>query len=419
MRAFPIRCVKAVALGLAAFLPSTGVLAADNVHYTDVATVLPVPLSPMDRFAWSVDIDGDVLVATRVDFTPDDGVDSSGVYVYRRNIGTGDWIFESQLRPRDTLPVNLNPVVAAISGDFVVIGTPAGGAGQEGRAYLWGRDPTSGRWNQVRVLQSSRPAANNGFGAAVAIDRNTLVVGSSGEIVGDDRIGAAHVFQRGSTGWRHARRIVAPSGATPVAGFGDAVAIEGSRLIVGAGFSTADNGRPEAGLAFVFSRNQGGDGRWGQVARLQSPSPDEADGCGAQVAISGSLAAVACTTPGEVWIHRLGTTTPVQPVRLVDPYDPERERLRNFGMSMDFKNARLVIGARASVPELAGLALVYDCAAVSPPTCTLHDTLSQGVANGRFGWDVAIDANDRIAVAGSDGTASWSDGGAVFVLSED
>lgn len=384
---------------------------ATPVHYTGLETILPEPRSAGDAFGWSIDIDGDAAVISRVDFTPEDGVDASAVFVYRRR-STG-WSQEAQLKPRDSLPVDLSVTAVAISGEHVVIGAPYGGADREGRAYLWGRDVASGRWQQVRVLRSSRPAAQAGFGGAVDIDGNTLVVGASNEAGASQVFGAVHVFQRGSEGWRHQRRI-SPAGSVALVGaFGDSVSLDASRLAVGAPFSTADNGRDNAGLAFVYARNQGGSGRWGQVARLQSVQPDEADACGSAVAISGSLVAVGCDTAKEVWVHEVAA--PGQALLLLK--DPTADS-HGVGRKLDFEAGRLVAGAPAETPEVAGLAFVYDCVSLPRLHCSLYDTLGRGPEDPRFGWDVAIDDAGRVAVTGQDTETFLSRLGAVFVLHE-
>lgn len=400
------RVACAATIGLSGTLV---VFAADNARYSQIERVLPPAPSPSDRFGWSVDIDGDVMVASRVDFTPDDGVDGAGIYVYRRNGAI--WQFEAQLRPRDAAPVNLHPVDVAISGDHVVIGTPNGGTQPEGRAYLWARDATSGRWDQVRVLKSGRPAPYAGFGSAVDIDGNTLVVSASGEPGDDGRYGAAHVFQRGTTGWRHARRIGPPAERPLVLGFGDAVAIGGSHLIVGAGYTTGDNGRDAAGSALVFARNEGGTGRWGFVTDLKSTSPDEADACGISVGISGAIAAMGCDAPDEVWVQRIDTGAP--PLRLAtdDPSD-------NFGLSLDLKRGRLLVTGRTQDADGAGRAYVYRCAGTAPLQCALYDTLSNTPDDRRYGFDVAIDKAGTVAVSGADGNLGTAEGGAVFVHTE-
>ncbi|MCC2656988.1 MAG: repeat-containing protein [Panacagrimonas sp.] len=408
----PFRAEKSVLIVavLISGLASTPLPAAP-VHYNQLETIAPEPRSAGDAFGWTLDIDGDVTVISRVDFTPADGVDASGVFVYRRI--DERWAFEAQLKPRDTVPVNLGVAAVAVSGDFVVIGTPYGGSNREGRAYLWGRDAASGRWQQVRVLRSSRPAPDAAFGGAVDIDGNTLVVGATNEAVSPGVLGAAHIFQRGSTGWRHQRRVTAVGSSRSIGAFGDAVALDASRLVVGAPFSTADNGREDAGVALVFERNAGGSGRWGQVARLQSLQADEADACGASVAVSGSLVAFGCDTAKQVWVYDAATPNRA-PFLIKDP----TQDAHGIGRKLDFEGGRLVAGAPAEYPDVPGLVFAFDCRALPVLTCSLYDTLERSPEDTRFGWEVAIDDAGNIAVAGADPESETSRLGGVFVLRE-
>ena len=408
----PLRVKKLVLIAaVLASASASAPLHAAPRHYTQLESISPEPRSAGDAFGWTLDIDGDVTVISRVDFTPEDGVDASGVFVYRR-IGER-WVFEAQLKPRDTVPVDLSIAAVAVSGDFVVIGTPYGGSNREGRAYLWGRDAVSGRWQQVRVMRSSRPAPEAAFGVAVDIDGNTVAVGATNEAVSPGVLGAAHIFQRGTTGWRHQRRVTAIGSGRSIGAFGDAVALDASRLVVGAPFSTADNGREYAGAALVFERNAGGSGRWGQVARLQSPQADEADACGVSVAVSGSLVAVGCDTAKQVWVY--DAATPTRAPFLIQ--DPTRDA-HGIGRKLDFEGGRLVAGAPAEYPDVPGLVFAFDCSALPMLTCSLYDTLERSPRDTRFGWEVAIDDAGNIAVAGADPEAEMSRLGGVFVLRE-
>lgn len=373
-------------------------------------TLLPDPPLPRHSFGSSFDLDGDAMVIANTDSSPADDPDDLSIHVYRRV--DGSWQREARLRPYDKIPVALNTAVVAISGDTVVIGTPRSGTLEEGRAYLWGRDPLTDSWRQIRVLKSSQPSRYANFGSAVDIHRNTLVVGSPFEL-GPDGVGrgAAHVFQRGSEGWRHARTINPPLGAAEVSNFGEAVAIDNSRIVVGAPFSNSESGAEGAGAALVYSRNLGGTGRWGLLARVQSPDAQALEHCGRRVRVSGHRVAVSCPEAGQVWLHRVGSATPPA---LITPPSADHA----LGYDLDFRLDRLAVTARASGADSFGLVEVYDCPDLKPLQCGLYDTLSLGAEHPGFGAGVALDDAGALAIAVDDQAGSEFENGGVLVYED-
>ncbi|MDH4178826.1 MAG: FG-GAP repeat protein, partial [Thermoleophilia bacterium] len=143
-------------------------------------------------------------------------------------------------------------------------------------------------------------SALGAFGAAVAIDENTLVVGHPGDDhVGSDE-GSASVFLRSQAGdsWEIAARLVA-SPANPYGGderFGASVAVDGDVIVVGAPYYDLFGPSSDEGVAFVFVKPPGGwSGTLTPDARLEvtNPNPFNAnEHVGISVAIEGDLIAV-------------------------------------------------------------------------------------------------------------------------------
>jgi hypothetical protein len=81
------------------------------------------------------------------------------------------------------------------------------------------------------------------------------------------------------------------SDTIPNDGFGAAMAISGDTVLVGAPYHN-EGIEGAAGAAYVFERNQGGTNKWGQVAKLNSGFVTEAELFGARVGLDGDTAAV-------------------------------------------------------------------------------------------------------------------------------
>jgi hypothetical protein len=113
--------------------------------------------------------------------------------------------------------------------------------------------------------------------------------------------GAAHVFERdqgGPDNWGEVIKLSASDGQT-FDHFGFSAAIAGDTIVVGAPFEEGGPGDPlfVAGAAYVFERNQGGAGNWGESARLSASDPGEGDYFGRQVAVLGDT--IICGSPNE------------------------------------------------------------------------------------------------------------------------
>ena len=188
----------------------------------------------------------------------------------------------------------------AIDGSYALVGAPGvdGAGGNQGAAYLFlqsqGAEPG---WGQVKKLLPDDPADGDLFGISVDISGDYAVVGAGGEDGAGTDLGAVYVFYRdqgGADNWGQVKKIAAVDGENSD-GFGFAAALDADMLIVGA--DGADGSGVDQGAAYIFYRDRGGAGNWGQVAKIFSNLPADANQFGFAVDIGGGVAAVG--SPGE------------------------------------------------------------------------------------------------------------------------
>ncbi len=223
----------------------------------------------------------------------------------------------------------------AISGNVAVIGE-GGSVVVPGQVYVYERDASTGLWTQAEVLQAAQPLRGDGFGQAVALRGDLLVVGAH---TVDNLAGAVHVFQRdASTGsWTEEARLQ-PDDTGAGQNFGEAVATDGETIVVGA----AQHG---TGAAYLFRRDEN-TGAWTQQARLvgSGAAPGELHGwtvdvqgdevfVGAQLSQRTGAVYVFRRTPGGTWVERQ---------RLVPSGTNPDDR---FGFALDAEGEVLVVGA--------------------------------------------------------------------------
>lgn len=173
----------------------------------------------------------------------------------------------------------------ASSGRTLVVAAPV--HGPAGAAYVF-RRPRMGGWANAKQTAELTPSdAVEGFGAAVAISGNAIVVGNP-----FDAQGSAYIFEKPANGWRDATETakLTPADANAFQ-FGQSVAISGPSVLVGATWSTV-NGHAMQGAAYAFVRPAGGWTDMNETARLYAGTGGANDFFGRSVAIAGDTAVV-------------------------------------------------------------------------------------------------------------------------------
>ncbi len=239
------------------------------------------------RMGWSVAMDGDVIVAGAPFF--DIPCDILGVvFVFRRNSqGTLDdpaddtWVQEARL----TAPKPESPFAdgfgrsVAVRGDVLV----AGDCWEKAHVFEF----EQGVWTFHTTLTSPDPVSYQGFGYAVDIDGSRIVVGAP---YSDDARGAAHVFSFSKNHWEP-EDILTVSNSQAGDGFGSSLAIRGDRIVSGA-IGVDDAGfQSNSGAAYVFQREP--EGAWSQQQKVAPSLVHRSAQFGSAVAIDDNLTLVA------------------------------------------------------------------------------------------------------------------------------
>lgn len=284
-----------------------------------------------DHFGYALAISGDTLaVGVKDEDSSTDGInstpnesatDSGAVYVFKRTGTT--WLQEAYIKSSNSDANDRFGISVGISGDTLVVGSdfedsdaigvnnaqtnaPAGLNYNAGAAYVFTRSGST--WSQQAYLKASNSGSADRFGTSVAIDADTIAVGSVGEASNTSginstpndtaaTIGAVYVFTRSGTTWTQQAYIKA---SNPDAGdyFGNAVSIDKDTLAVGSygedsgtsGIdSTPTNLIGDSGAVYVFARSGT---TWTQQAYIKSHLPSLNDNFGISVSASGDSIAV-------------------------------------------------------------------------------------------------------------------------------
>ena len=231
----------------------------------------------------------------------DDPADSTitGYEIFRH------WL-EQKLVASDRAASDKFGYAVAVDGDTLVVGS-LNVDDKRGAAYVFSRQ-SDGAWSQVAKLTAPERNVDDQFGQSVSIDGTVIVVGA----VGDDDVaaeaGAAYVFKQPTAGWsdmNESKKLTATDGGAND-WFGYAVDIDNDTVVVAAHLNDEDDvgetvGVLNAGAVYVFAKPV--DGAWAeatQVARLTSSKPKKNDQLGSSVAVSGDVVVAGAPVGGSV-----------------------------------------------------------------------------------------------------------------------
>ncbi|MEN6610195.1 MAG: FG-GAP repeat protein [Methanoregulaceae archaeon] len=182
----------------------------------------------------------------------------------------------------------------AICGDLIAIGAPFAGFGNgfPGQVYLFMRDRNDPeRWNQTALLSGSGTRNGDGFGWAVSLSGTKVVVGAPYAGSGGKDPGRVYVFERNpgeKTGWSEVS-ILSASDANDGDWFGSTVSLYGNTLAVGSPrpCSVSNCG----GRVYLFERDSTAGGRnlWKEASILSASDTECNDHFGSAISLCADI----------------------------------------------------------------------------------------------------------------------------------
>jgi len=226
----------------------------------------------------------------------------------------------------------------ALDDDFAVVSAFSASIGAntaQGAVYVF--TPDGGSWSQSQQLLADDAATFDNFGASVAMDASTMVVGAIGA---SEFHGAAYIFKNAGGTWTQAQKIGADDGV-PFDNFGIAAAIAGSVLFVSAPTAAVD-GHNGQGAVYAFKL---AGTTWTQTQKLVASDGAAFDGFGFSLAFDGTTLLVGATSSGGTgavyaFTNDGGTWTEQQRLSADDGASGD-----SFGNAISLDGSRVLIGA--------------------------------------------------------------------------
>jgi len=238
--------------------------------------------SAQDWFGAGVSIDGDVIVAGAPDpFDPFGPASGPGdVFVFRRSGVT--WTQEDSFTSSDGQALDQFGFAVSVSGTAAAVGArgdePAGtGSRFNGTGSVYIFRESAGNWTEEDKISAADAVSGDGFGHAVHLDGDVLVVGAPAKGGG----GAVYVFRKSGPNWNQEQKLTASDAAADDQ-FGYSVSVSGDVLVIGA-YQNDDSGT-DSGSAYIFRRTAG---TWNQEQKLLATGAAASDFFGTAVDIEG------------------------------------------------------------------------------------------------------------------------------------
>ena len=373
-----------------------------------------------DEFGISVAVDGNTAVigAYQDDHTDDDG-DTTGnagsAYVFTKVSGV--WKQVAKLTADDGAANDESGYSVAVDGDTIVVGTHQNDAdtndNDEGAAYVFTK-PASGWADMIQTakLTAFGGAAGDEFGISVAVDGNTILVGAHQN---DSDDGAAYVFTKPFTGWADSSetaKLIASDAAADDE-FGISVALDGDTAVIGAR-QDDDNGS-QSGSAYVFTKVSG---VWSQKAKLIASDGAANDEFGISVAVDGDTAVIGArqgdTRNGAAYVFTKVSGVWSQKAKLTADDGAADDE---FGISVAVEGDTVVIGAYQDDDngDLSGSAYVFTRDSSGGWRQRDKLTASDGAERDRYGYSVGVSGDTVVVGAYSDDSNEANTGAAYFL----
>ena len=377
-----------------------------------------------DSFDWfgsSVAINGDLAVVGAI---REDGKginsDSGAVYVFRKS--GESWRQEAKVIGLSTREKHNFGHTVKTNGEVFAVGVPKGGSAGNGAVYFFHYADNIWRQNGAALTVRS----GNNFGESIALEKQTIIVGSTGDdnsVIDEEdergATGAAYIFRERGGRWEPIAKLL-PHDALEGDDFGHAVAINGNTVIVGSPDHSA--GGPESGAAYIYTKHSE---KWIKQVKLIDIVSSSEDEFGYSVAITDKTAVVGSRqddrrgiNTGSVYVYvsltddKGETRWDKQSVLTADDAAVGAQ----FGHSVAVDKDTILVGAHGMDDAGIDSGAAYLFVKTSDVWNQQAKISGTGIATGDlFGYSVAI--NGDLAIVGAHGADR--EAGAAFIFVRD
>ena len=279
--------------------------------------------------------------------------------------------------------------------------------------------PVFGQYAQTEKLLASDAVSDAEFGNAIATDGGRAIIGAHFDYNATGiSAGSAYIFEVGTTGnWTEVAKIRGDE--TQPESFGHSVDISGTRAIVGAPLENTAG--TFAGAAYIFERDA--TGSWIQVAKILASDAEAQDRFGWSVAINGDYAIVGAinedtghSNAGKAYIFNRDSAGNWTETAQIQPGDITS--VQEFANAVAVDGNTAVIGASKAGHAggiFAGAAYIFERDAAGNWNEVSKLVASDAEPNDYFGTSVFIDGG-RIIIGAPYEDTGGDEAGAAYIF---
>jgi hypothetical protein len=371
-----------------------------------------------DNFGYAVAVSADTVVIGALHGDAGAAANSGAAYVFTRSGTT--WSQQAKLAAADAASNDeFGCSVAIANVSDVVVGARSDDIGanlDQGSAYVFIRSGVT--WSQQQKLtEQAGGFTNDQFGHAVAMGQNRVVVGSPFDNAPAQDQGSAYIFTRSGVTWSLLQKLTANDGAAGDS-FGVAVAMDINSIVVGS-YLDDISGIPDQGSAYLYSTG----GVFQQ--KLFNGDGSTGDAFGISVAVAGNTAVIGASfddiganaNQGSAYLfNRSGTVWALAQKSTVA--DGASNDFIGGSVSIDRLGNTVVVGAHlddVGADANQGSASVFF---LSNATWTEQHrlTAADGTADDHLGSSIALSGDTVVVGAPSDDVGANTNQGSAYVF---
>ncbi len=352
-----------------------------------------------DTFGNAVVFDGTTALIGAYAALINDNFSQGAVYVF--TLSDGSWSQTQKITADDGQMFDNFGYSLGLSGTTALIGADAAQVGDnafQGAAYVY--DGSSGTWTNTQKLAASDGGIGDIFGYSIAFDGTTAVIGA---YANNGYQGAAYVFGQTDGTWTESQKLVADDGASNTY-FGYATALSGTTLLVGA-WGSNPGGVDTQGAAYLFTQSGGS---WTQTQELVADDGAAGDKFGHAVALDGTRALIGAdgvgSAQGAVYAFDASGGTFVQSQKF---FASDGAPSYQFGLPVTLDGNTALVGSwlwTSPQGQTQGSAYFFEFGSTLPPTYTIGGTVSGLSGSGLVlrqngGDDLPLSANGDFTFA--------------------
>ncbi len=209
-----------------------------------------------DRFGYAVTVEGDTMVVSaRGESSVADA--QGALYVYEKQAGS--WQLMQELRPGGTSTEVFLGESLDLEGDVLAAGSDR----DFGLGSVLMFDRVGGSWQLRETLyESAGGGIHPAFGASVSLSEGRLAVGAPWWQFLSGPAGLVFIYTDDGTAWQHTATL-SESDPYPDDNFGQSVALQGGRCVVGCPWDVVGGTYPGSAVVFEFDGSQ-----WTETTKL-------------------------------------------------------------------------------------------------------------------------------------------------------